>query len=149
VLGVFSESLTRPLAEVLGRLGTKHALVVHGEGNLDELTVTGRTLISEVVNGQVSDYSITPEELGLTRARLEDLIGGSTGAEAAALLRDVLGGEKGPRRDMVLLNSAAALKAAGDVDDFRAGIERAAQCLDSGRALQKFDELVAFSNRAA
>jgi anthranilate phosphoribosyltransferase len=147
VMGVFSRDLTQPLAEVLGRLGTKRALVVHGEGNLDELTVTGATRVSELHNGSVVTYSITPEDVGLTRATLDQLKGGETADESAAQLQAILKGEKGPKRDMVLLNSGAALMAAGQCDSLKAGVERAAEVIDSGRAYEKLQALVTLSSR--
>ncbi len=146
ILGVFDRELIEPLAQVLGKLGSKRALVVHGEGNLDELTVTGITHVADLHNGQVTTYSVSPEDLGLSLASLDDLRGGTTAEESASQLRAVLGGEKGAKRDMVLLNSGAALMAAGLCDDLKAGIARAAEVIDSGRALEKLDLLVAFSS---
>ncbi|MCB2214840.1 anthranilate phosphoribosyltransferase [Desulfofustis glycolicus] len=149
VLGVFAAELTEQLALVLGKLGSKRALVVHGEGNLDELTITGTTMISELKDGIVTSYRITPEEVGLTRAPLETLQGGRDSNESALLMKDILAGTAGPRRDMILLNSGAALLAAGGVDDLSAGIAAAAECIDSGRALRKLQELVELSNSFA
>ncbi len=149
VLGVFAAELTEQLALVLGKLGSKRALVVHGEGNLDELTITGTTMISELKDGIVTSYRITPEEVGLARAPLEALQGGRDSNESALLMKDILAGTAGPRRDMILLNSGAALLAAGGVDDLSAGIAAAAECIDSGRALRKLQELVELSNSFA
>jgi anthranilate phosphoribosyltransferase len=147
VLGVFAESLTEPLAEVLGRLGSNRALVVHGEGNLDELTVTGATRISELYQGKVSTYTITPEQLGLPRASLADIKGGANPQESAAQMRAILGGEKGAKRDMVLLNAGAALMIAGVAADLQVGIMMAAEIIDSGKALAKLDQLVSFCHK--
>lgn len=144
VLGVFDAALTEPLAEVLGRLGSKRALVVHGEGNLDELTVTGTTRVSELHNGKVNTYTITPEQLGLPRATLADLQGGATPSESSLQMRAILGGEQGAKRDMVLINSGAALMASGVVVDLQAGVRKAAEIIDSGKALSKLDQLVTF-----
>ncbi|MDO9040868.1 MAG: anthranilate phosphoribosyltransferase [Desulfocapsaceae bacterium] len=144
VLGVFAEALTEPLAEVLGRLGSKRALVVHGEGNLDELTVTGSTRVSDLDQGKVRTYTITPEQLGLGRYTLADLKGGATAQESAAQMRAILGGEQGAKRDMVLINAGAALMAAGVAADLQAGVALAAEIIDSGKALAKLDQLVAF-----
>ncbi len=144
VIGVFAEALTEPLAEVLGRLGSRRALVVHGEGNLDELTVTGSTRVSDLDQGKVSTYVITPEQLGLPRAALADLKGGATAQESASQMRAILGGEQGAKRDMVLINSGAALMAAGVSPDLQAGVQKAAEIIDSGKALAKLDQLVAF-----
>ena len=142
VLGVFSANLTETLARVLGQLGSKRALVVHGEGNLDELTVTGATRISELVDGRVHSFSVTPEEFGLKRSSLEELAGADTPQQAAAEMRAILAGEPGPKRDMVLLNSGAALMAAGMTETIAEGIGTAAGVIDSGKALAKLDELV-------
>ena len=147
VVGVFSEQLIVPLAEVLGKLGARRALVVYGEGNLDELTVTGKSFVAEFKEGKVSSYQLTPEELGLTRAAIEDLSGGSDAAGSARMINDILGGESGPRREMVLLNAGAALMAAGVGKDFGDGIAMAADCIDSGKALRTLESLVSFSQK--
>lgn len=147
VLGVFDGELIEPLARVLGKLGSKRALVVHGEGNLDELTVTGETKVAELKNGKINTYSVTPEELGLTRVSIDELQGGTDAKESAELMRSVLKGEKGAKREMVLLNSGAALMAAGLCDDLKEGIASAAAVIDSGKALEKLDQLIAISNR--
>ena len=147
VLGVFDGELIEPLASVLGKLGSKRALVVHGEGNLDELTVTGETRVAELKNGEINTYSVTPEELGLTRADIEELRGGVDAKESAELMRSVLEGEKGAKREMVLLNSGAALMAAGLCDNLKEGISRAAAIIDSGKAIEKLDQLITVSNR--
>ncbi len=146
VLGVFSGDLTEPLARVLAKLGSKRALVVHGEGNLDELTVTGTTRVSELRNGEVTTYSVNPTDFGFADATIEDLKGGSSAEESAQQMRAVLTGEKGPKRDMVLLNSGAALMAAGLCDDLQSGILAAAEVIDSGRAASKLDQLIEYSN---
>ncbi len=145
VLGVFAEELIEPLAQVLGKLGSKRALVVHGAGNLDELTVTGVTKVAELNNGKVSCYSVSPEDVGLERAELAQLQGGADAAESAEQMRAVLGGESGPKRDMVLLNSGAALMAAGLCADLKAGVAKAAEVIDSGKALEKLDQLVSLT----
>ncbi len=147
VLGVFDGDLIEPLARVLCKLGSKRALVVHGEGNLDELTVTGKTRVAELKNGEINTYLVTPEELGLTRAGIEELRGGVDAKESAELMRSVLEGEKGAKREMVLLNSGAALMAAGLCDNLKEGISSAAAIIDSGKALDKLDQLIAVSNR--
>jgi anthranilate phosphoribosyltransferase len=147
VLGVFNGDLTEPMAHVLKKLGSKRALVVHGEGNLDELTVTGKTKVTELNDGKVFSYSVNPEDLGLNISTLDDLDGGSDAAESAGLLLAVLGGEIGPRRDMVLLNSGAALMAAGLCDDLKSGISKAAETIDSRAALTKLEQLVTLTNQ--
>ncbi len=145
ILGVFDAELIVPLANVLAKLGSKRALVVHGEGNLDELTVTGETLVAELNNGKVASYSINPEDFGLAKATLDQLKGGATAGESAEQMRAVLGGEKGAKRDMVLLNSGAALMAAGLCDDLKSGIAKAMEVIDSGKALEKLEQLAAFT----
>ncbi len=147
VLGVFDETLIEPLAQVLNKLGSKRALVVHGAGNLDELTVTGETKIAELCNGKVTCYSITPEEVGLKKSSIEELQGGKDAAESAEQMRAVLAGAKGAKRDMVLLNSGAALMAAGLCDTIQDGIKKAAKVIDSGLAIEKLNQLVTFSNK--
>lgn len=146
VLGVFAKELTLPLAEVLAKLGSRRALVVHGAGNLDELTVTGETTVCELSDGQISSYTLTPEAAGLGRYSLAELSGGSDVKEAAEIFKRVLSGEHGGRRDMVLLNSAAALMVAEKVPDLISGVEMARHCLDSGAALKKLSELIALSS---
>ncbi len=148
VVGVFSEALTEPLARVLGKLGARRALVVHGEGGLDELTITGATCIADFHNGTVRTYRIVPEDYGLRRAAVEDIHGGKDSAESAAMMKNILSGETGARREMVLLNSGAALMAAGAAVDIGGGIDLAAQSIDSGAAREKLEALISFSNRA-
>lgn len=145
VIGVFDENLTEALAGVLGKLGTKRALVVHGEGNLDELTVTGFTKISELKDKNIHTYKITPEDVGLQKTSLAQLQGGKTAEESAQQMWNILRGEKGPKRDMVLLNSGAALMAAGLCEDLSQGVNVAAEIIDNGKALAKLEKLVAFS----
>ena len=147
ILGVFDADLTEPLSQVLGKLGSKRALVVHGEGNLDELTVTGETKVSELNDGKVINYAINPESLGFKKASIEDLKGGKDSEESADQMIKVLGGEKGPKRDMVLLNSGAALMAAGLCADLKSGIAKAADTIDSGAALEKLEQLISFTNK--
>ena len=144
LLGVYSEELTEKIAASLNNFGVRRALVVWGEGNIDELTTTGFTKVSEVAAGEVRTYTVTPEELGLTRVPLAAIKGGLTAAESALQVREVLAGTPGPRRDMVLLNAGAALMAAGRVGTIRTGIALAAEVIDSGAAQAKLAALVAF-----
>ena len=145
LLGVYSPDLCEKLAQVLGRLGSKRAMVVCGAGNVDELTVTGETEVAELVDGKVRNYVVRPEDFGMQRSRLADLKGGDTAEESAEQLRGLLQGAIGPRRDMLLLNSGAALYVAGKVPDMKTGVELATEVIDSGAALAKLEALVSFS----
>jgi anthranilate phosphoribosyltransferase len=131
------------MAEVLGRLGGVRAWVVHGDG-LDELTTTGTSQVAELKDGVVRTFEVTPEEAGLERARLADLKGGEP-AQNAETMRAVLAGKKGPIRDIVLLNSAAALIVAGRVQTLREGVAKAAHSIDSGAARRTLEDLVALT----
>lgn len=142
--GVFDKELTKIMAEVLARLGMRRTLVVWGEGNMDEMTVTGTSYVAEAQNGEVTTWTVEPEDIGLARAAIEDIHGGADVIEAAALVRSVLAGTPGARLDMVLLNSSAALMAAGRVDTLKKGVDMAREIIDSGRALAKLDNLVEF-----
>jgi len=146
VVGVYSADLVEKLAEALSMLGLHRALVVHGSDGLDEITVTGPTRIGEVREGQVHTYEVTPEEFGLQRATLEDISGGGA-ALNAKLIRNVLEGEKSARRDVVVLNAAAALVAARRVDHLRDAVPLAARAIDSGAAFEKLQKLITFSTR--
>ncbi len=142
--GVFAKELTETLATVLARLGMKRTLVVWGEGNLDEMTVTGVSHVADANEGVVETYTVLPEDVGLKRASLEDIRGCDTAEESAAQVRGVLSSRKGARLDMVLLNAAAAFVAAGRVKDLVSGVDLARETIDSGAALEKLDQLVAF-----
>jgi anthranilate phosphoribosyltransferase len=147
ILGVYEPALTNALAQVLGRLGSTRALVVHGEGSLDEISVTGPTRVSELRDGTVRDYRIEPEDFGIKRATLADIKGGDA-KKNAAIVTDVLGGQPGAKRDMVLMNAGAAFYAASKVPDIQAGIRTAAEVIDSGKAIRKLEQLVARTNRS-
>jgi len=146
VLGVFQAELTEMLAEVLLKLGTEHALVVHGMDGLDEISICSSTKITEVKNGMIKTYYIEPEDFGLQRAAALSIAGG-TAADNSKIVLAVLQGEKGPRRDVVLLNTAAALVAGNKASDLTAGVAMAADSIDSGRALGKLQELQIFTAR--
>lgn len=146
VVGVYSLELVEKLAEGLSMLGLRRALVVHGLDGLDEITITGTTRIAEAREGSVKSYEIEPEEFGMSRASLQEISGGDA-AENAEIIRAVLKGEKSPRRDVVLLNAAAALVAAGRADHIAAAIPLAAQSIDSGAAAGKLQTLIRFSSQ--
>jgi anthranilate phosphoribosyltransferase len=145
VVGVYSLDLVEKVAEALSMLGVHRALVVHGLDGLDEITITGPTRIAEVREGQVRTYEVTPEEFGIKRARLEDISGGDAEANAA-IIREILAGKKSPRRDVVLLNAAAALVAAGRAEHLGDALPLAAKSIDSGAAAAKLDALVRFTS---
>jgi anthranilate phosphoribosyltransferase len=145
ILGVFSSHLTETLARVLGNLGAEDAMVVHGEDGLDEITITDGTKASRFSQGKVENIYLAPEDFGLGRGKREDLIGGDKDENAKISLR-ILNGEKGPKRDIVLINSAAALMVAGKTDDHRAALEMAKYAVDSGSALTKLEAIKKVSN---
>ncbi len=145
VVGVYSVDLVEKLAEALSMLGLHRALVVHGLDGLDEITITDTTRVAEVRDGSVRTYEVTPEEFGMKRAMLDDISGGDATANAA-IIREVLGGKKSPRRDVVVLNAAAALVAAGKADHLREAVPLAEKAIDSGAATRKLEALVRFTN---
>ncbi|HEY1259133.1 MAG TPA: anthranilate phosphoribosyltransferase [Stellaceae bacterium] len=147
LVGVFAPEWARPMAEVLGRLGAERVWVVHGDG-LDELSTAGPTTVAALEDGRVETFEITAADAGLPQARLGDLAGGEP-QHNAALMRDLLGGAGGPLRDIVLLNSAAALLVAGRAASLANGVELAARTIDSGAARQVLDDLVARTNAPA
>ena len=145
VVGVYSPALVEKLAEALSMLGLHRALVVHGMDGLDEITITGPTRIAEVREGAVRTYEVTPEEFGMSRGTLDDLAGGDA-AENAQIIRELLAGRKSHGRDVVLLNAAAALVAAGKADHLGDAIPMASQSIDSGAAASKLEAMVRFTN---
>ena len=140
VLGIFSKDLTNPVAQVLGKLGSERALVVHGEDGLDEITTTGFTYVSELKDGIVTDYKIYPEDFGIKRTILKNISGG-TAKDNADIILNILKGEKGPQRDIVVLNTAAALYVGKKCETIKAGVLLAEDLIDSGKALRKLEEL--------
>jgi anthranilate phosphoribosyltransferase len=147
VVGVYSLDLVEKLAQALSMLGLRRALVVHGLDGLDEITITGKTRIAEAREGSVRSYEVEPEEFGMKPAALQEISGGGA-AENAAIIRAVLSAEKSPRRDVVLLNAAAALVAAGVAEHIADAISLAAQSIDSGRAAEKLEALARFTSRS-
>ena len=141
VLGVYDQSLVEPLARVLTSLGVRRGMVVYGQDKLDELSLSAPTSVCEFEGGNYRSYVLTPEELGLKRCTKEDLRGGAP-EENAAITRAILRGERGPKRDAVLLNGGAALYIGGKADSLKAGVELAAQLIDSGAADRKLDEFI-------
>ena len=148
VLGVAREPLLEKMAGALGSLGLRHALVVHGEDGLDEITITGKTHVCELKVGLIKRYTVCPEDFGIARAEAGSIKGGCA-ADNAAISRSVLAGERGPRRDIVLLNAAAALVAGDKVASMVEGVALARQVLDSGKAMDKLERLISFSRSQA
>ncbi len=147
VVGVFSDDLVEPIAHVLNNLGSEHVWVVHGRDGMDELTTTGATRVAELKGGMVRTFEVTPADAGLLPARLSDLIGGDSDVNARAI-RAVLDGQRGPFRDIVVFNTAAALVIAGTADSLAQGADLAAQAIDTGAAKAALDKLVEASNDA-
>jgi len=144
MLGVAEEALLEKMVLVLRSLGCHHALVVHGEDGLDEITLTGKTRVYELKDGNIKKYAISPEDFGLSRASLDNLKG-STAIENASRLRNILAGASGPQRDVVLMNTAAALVAGDKVSTLQQGITLAGEVIDSGQGLAKLEQLIQFS----
>jgi anthranilate phosphoribosyltransferase len=145
VLGVYSAEVIDLVAATLAELGVEHAFVVHGAGGLDEISLAGETLVAEVRHGAVRRFTLTPEEFGVARAPLESVRGG-TAAENAAIIQRVLAGETGPRRDIVVMNAAAALVAAGVAANFHEAAILAGEAISSGVAVAKLAALASFTN---
>ena len=146
VLGVYEPGLTDKIALVLKRLGTKEAFVVCGEGTFDEISICGPTKVSHLKSEDVSTFQMTPEEYDFKRAELADIVGGDA-SENAKIVRQILDGEKGPKRDMVLLNASAAFVASGLCDNFKDGVQLAEASIDSGKARHKLDQLIEFTRQ--
>lgn len=144
VLGVYSEELVEPMAKVLANLGVKHAMVVYGQDGVDEVSLCAPTTICEVKGKELHSFILNPKELGLTLCKQSDLVGGEAALNKEIALQ-ILKGEKGPKRDMVLLNSAVALKVALDMD-LKEALNLAAEMIDSGKALQKLNDFVEMTN---
>lgn len=145
VVGVYSVELVEKLAQALSMLGLRRAMVVHGLDGLDEITITGPSRIAEVRDGTVHSSEITPEEFGISRGSLDDIAGGDA-ADNAAIIREILGGKRSARRDVVVLNAAAALVVAGKADHLARAVPLAEQSIDSGAAANKLSALVRFTS---
>ena len=146
LIGVFQRQWTEPMATVLGQLGTERAWVVHGSDGLDEITTTGATYVSEIKDGNVTNFEITPEDAGLDRADPAELKGGDAMTNAKAIT-DIYNGEKNAYRDIVVLNAGAALVVADKAQDLKAGVALASDLIDQGKAAETLAQLVAISNR--
>ncbi|MEM9357742.1 MAG: anthranilate phosphoribosyltransferase [Pseudomonadota bacterium] len=148
IVGVYSLDLVEPIAHVLNNLGSEHVWVVHGHDGMDEMTTTGATRVAELRGGMVKTFEVTPADAGLLPARLSDLVGGDAETNAAAI-RDVLADKKGPFRDIVLLNTAAALVVADKADGLSAGVDLAAGAIQSGAAQGALEKLVEITHASA
>lgn len=146
LLGVYSEELVEPLAKVLSNLGVRNAMVVYGHDGMDEITIVAPTTVCEVRDGSFKTYVISPEQFGLSMCKKEDLVGG-TPEENAQIAIDILKGEKGPKRDAVVLNSAAALYVAKPDITMEEGIKIAEEIIDSGKAYEQLQSLIKSTNR--
>ena len=140
ILGVYDAGLTETLANVLKNLGSEHVFVVHGCDGLDEITITDKTQVAELVNGEVKCYQIAPEDFGMSNSDISSLVGG-VAEENAQITLNILKGQKSPKRDIVLLNSAAAIVAGGLAADLMEGVRVAAESIDSGKALERLELL--------
>jgi anthranilate phosphoribosyltransferase len=148
VLGVYDAALVEPMATVLRDLGSRRAFVVHGADRLDEFSNTGPSTVAEIADGQVRTYTVTPADFGIPVASVADLQGGDK-AENARIIRRILEGALGPKRDIVVMNAAAALVAGGRAADFAGGARLAGESIDSGAALDRLERLVRLSNTEA
>lgn len=145
VLGVYDESLVKPLCEVLKNVGVKSALSVYGQDGLDEISVSDKTSVCELRDGRLKCYEIAPEDFGMERCFKEDLVGGNP-RENAEITLSILNGQKGPKRNAVVLNSAAALYVAGKADSIEDGVRLASEIIDSGRAKKQLEKFIEYTN---
>ncbi|PKM49445.1 MAG: anthranilate phosphoribosyltransferase [Firmicutes bacterium HGW-Firmicutes-7] len=145
VLGVFDEALTEPMAEVLKNLGVERALVVHGYDGLDEISTTSETKITELKEGVIKTYTVMPEDFGFERAKIEDIKGGSA-KENAQIIKDLFNGQRGFKREILVLNAAAALYVGKRVDNIKDGITFVQELIDSGKVKTKLEEFIRYTN---
>jgi anthranilate phosphoribosyltransferase len=145
VLGVYDSTLTEKMAKVLKKLGAREAFVVFGEATYDEISICGPTQISHLINDEIVSYQLDPQEYGFKKVTIEALRGGDA-QENSRIINDIVSGSPGPKRDMVVLNAAAAFVAAGLERDIKAGIQRAADVIGSGKAKEKLDALIRFTS---
>ena len=146
LFGVYSEELVEPLAHVLRNLGVKRAMVVYGKDSIDEISLSAETKVCEFNNDEFKSYIIKPEDLGIARCNKEDLVGG-TPQENAAIVNDILGGAKGPKTDVVLLNAGAAIYLASDGITLKDGIEKAREIIVSGKAKEQLEKFIEETNK--
>ncbi|MGC9211842.1 MAG: anthranilate phosphoribosyltransferase [Athalassotoga sp.] len=144
LIGVYDRKIVHLIAEVLNNLGIERAMVVHGSDGLDEITITGKTYVSELKEGIIKDYTIDPRDFGIFYANIEDIKGGDP-LENATIIRSIFEGKRGPKREIVLINSAAALYTGKVAKNMREGFLMASEIVDSGLALKKLNEIIDFS----
>jgi len=145
IVGVYADALTETLAMVLGNLGSVDAMVIHGNDGLDEISISDATKVSRFRDGKVESFSLMPEDFGIERNKIEHIRGGNK-QDNVMIVQSILNSEKGPKRDIVLMNSAAALIVAGKTEDFKSAIAMAVDAIDSGRASKKLEEVKRVSN---
>ena len=145
VLGVYDKELAEPLAKVLNNLGVKSALSVFGSDGMDEISASDKTFVCEIKDGLTKSYEISPEDFGLEKCSKEDLVGGDPRKNAQITL-DILKGQKGPKRNAVVLNSAAGLYVAGVVESISDGVSLAEEIIDSGKAFEQLEKFIEFTN---
>ena len=146
VLGVYEKELVRPMADVMKNLGVKRAMIVYGDDGLDEISISSTTSVCEINGDEIKEYTIDPEKLGFTLAKKEDIVGG-TADENAVITKDILTGkEQGAKRDIVLLNAGAALYTIGKAETIKDGVKLAAKMIDSGKANEKLEQFIAYTN---
>lgn len=146
VLGVYEKALLRPMADVLKNLGIKHALIVYGDDQLDEISISSTTSVCEIKDGAITAYQISPEEEGLKRYTKEEIVGGTVD-ENAVITKNILSGkEQGAKRDIVLMNAGAALYTIGKADSIKEGVAMAKEAIDSGKAMEKLKEFIDYTN---
>ena len=146
VIGIYDSSRLKQIASVLKLLGTRQAFVVHGSDGLDEITLTGTTNVCELVNGQVKEYTLEPENFELTACKAKDISGG-TPEENANIIKNILSGEQGPKRDIVLMNASAAICAGGIAENLKVAMHLARQSVDTGSAEKKLNDLCRLSHQ--
>lgn len=146
LVGVYAPEITEKMAVVMSRLGVERAFVISGKDHMDEFTTTNATVVSEIKDGRVTTYEVTPEEFGFVRVPLEDLKGGD-GVQNAEITKRILSGEKSSKRDITILNAGAAIYIAGHADSIQEGIRLAEESIDSGKAAAVLFELVKLSNQ--
>ena len=146
VIGVFSRAMVPVFAMVMKEMGVKNAMVVCGDDCMDEITVTGKTYVNEIKDGQITEYELDPADYGIAYADPKEIEGG-TGAENAEIAKKIFAGEKGAKRDIVVMNSAAGIYIGGKASSYKEAIEKAKEVIDSGKVMEKVEELAAFTNR--